>query len=117
MRSDTGIIMAATASWHEMTVAQMLADDHRPHVSVPRQIAMKLCKELTVLSYPVLARLFNRDDHTTIMHGVRRMTTLERSGDPRVAFALASLRLVCRRKLEERRAALTLQLMQEPAHV
>ena len=36
-----------------------------------KKAAMWLARECTGFSYPELARAFHRDDHTTIMHGVK----------------------------------------------
>ena len=38
----------------------------------PRQIAMAICKELTLRSLPEIGRRFNRD-HTTVLHATRKM--------------------------------------------
>ncbi len=43
----------------------------RRHV-VGRQLAMYALRELTPLSYPEIAKIFNRD-HTTVIAGVRRV--------------------------------------------
>ena len=42
-------------------------------VSRARQLAMYLTRELTDLSLPEIARAFNRRDHTTVMHAIRRV--------------------------------------------
>jgi len=43
----------------------------------PRQIAMYLCKQLTSRSLPEIGRRFGGRDHTTIMHGVKRIEELK----------------------------------------
>ncbi|MBB4172509.1 chromosomal replication initiator protein DnaA [Sulfitobacter noctilucicola] len=45
----------------------------------PRQIAMYLCKQLTTRSLPEIGRRFGGRDHTTVMHGVRRIEELKQS--------------------------------------
>lgn len=42
----------------------------------PRQIAMYLCKTLTLKSLPEIGRSFGGRDHTTILHAVRKMERL-----------------------------------------
>ncbi|WP_208348013.1 chromosomal replication initiator protein DnaA [Pseudaestuariivita rosea] len=42
----------------------------------PRQIAMYLCKQLTSRSLPEIGRRFGGRDHTTVMHGVRKIEEL-----------------------------------------
>jgi chromosomal replication initiator protein len=46
---------------------------HRPLVTA-RQIAMFLCRDLTDLSYPAIAREFGGRDHTTVIHAVDKIT-------------------------------------------
>ena len=45
-------------------------------IARPRQIAMYLAKQLTPRSLPEIGRRFGGRDHTTIMHGVRRIEEL-----------------------------------------
>ena len=42
----------------------------------PRQVAMYLSKQLTMRSLPDIGRRFGGRDHTTIMHGVKRIEEL-----------------------------------------
>ncbi len=57
-----------------------ISDMHSPRrartVARPRQIAMYLAKALTEHSLPEIGRKFGGRDHTTIMHGVRRIEEL-----------------------------------------
>ncbi len=57
-----------------------MADMHSPRraraVARPRQVAMYLAKALTVHSLPEIGRKFGGRDHTTIMHGVRKIEEL-----------------------------------------
>jgi chromosomal replication initiator protein len=46
-------------------------------IARPRQIAMYLSKQLTPRSLPEIGRRFGGRDHTTIMHGVRRIEELK----------------------------------------
>ncbi len=43
----------------------------------PRQIAMWLCKQMTSRSLPEIGRRFGGRDHTTVMHGVKRVEELK----------------------------------------
>ncbi|HYD18464.1 MAG TPA: chromosomal replication initiator protein DnaA [Patescibacteria group bacterium] len=57
-----------------------LSDMHSPRrarpVARPRQLAMYLCKQLTTHSLPEIGRKFGGRDHTTIIHGVRKIEEL-----------------------------------------
>ena len=46
-------------------------------IARPRQVAMYLAKQLTSRSLPEIGRRFGGRDHTTIMHGVRRIEELK----------------------------------------
>ncbi len=41
---------------------------------LPRQIVMYLCRELTATPYVEIGKLLGKKDHTTIMHGVKKIT-------------------------------------------
>ncbi|MEM7520665.1 MAG: chromosomal replication initiator protein DnaA [Pseudomonadota bacterium] len=56
----------------------------------PRQVAMYLCKKLTTRSLPEIGRMFGGRDHTTVMHGVKRIEELKVS-DERIAEDLELL--------------------------
>ena len=57
----------------------------------PRQIAMYLAKQLTSRSLPEIGRRFGGRDHTTVMHGVRRIEELMQK-DSQIADDLELLR-------------------------
>lgn len=56
----------------------------------PRQIAFYLARTYTPYSYPQIGRRFGDRDHTTIMHGVRRIQERMKS-DWMVAYDVAHL--------------------------
>jgi len=57
----------------------------------PRQVAMYLAKQLTRRSLPEIGRCFGGRDHTTVMHGVRRIEDLMHK-DVQIADDLELLR-------------------------
>ncbi|KAF0675949.1 chromosomal replication initiator protein DnaA [Profundibacterium mesophilum] len=57
----------------------------------PRQIAMFLCKQMTQRSLPEIGRHFGGRDHTTILHGIKRIEALK-STDSQIAEDLEMLR-------------------------
>jgi hypothetical protein len=57
----------------------------------PRQIAMYLCRMLTPRSLPEIGRRFGGRDHTTVMHGVRKVEQLM-AEDPDFAATVAAIR-------------------------
>ena len=59
--------------------------------ALPRQLAMYLSKHMTSRSLPEIGRRFGGRDHTTVMHGVRRIDEL-RVADSQIAEDLDLLR-------------------------
>ncbi|MEX0285003.1 MAG: chromosomal replication initiator protein DnaA [Paracoccaceae bacterium] len=57
----------------------------------PRQVAMYLCKQLTSRSLPEIGRRFGGRDHTTVMHGVKRIQELQHT-DGQIAEDVEILR-------------------------
>jgi chromosomal replication initiator protein len=64
-------IIREVAAKHELDVSDLLGPSKRRKYAWPRQEAMMRMREETELSYPQIARLLRREDHTTILYGVR----------------------------------------------
>ena len=59
--------------------------------SIPRQVAMYLCRRLTSHSLPTIGRAFGNRDHTTVLYACR--TTEERMAfDPELAAKVSDIR-------------------------
>jgi chromosomal replication initiator protein len=56
-----------------VTLDSMLSPTRAAPIARARQIAMYLTRELTDLSLPAIAAVFNRRDHTTVMHAIRKV--------------------------------------------
>lgn len=69
-------IQKATAEHFGLKQADLLSPRRTRQVARPRQIGMYLCKQLTTRSYPDIGRRFGGRDHTTVLHGVRRIEEL-----------------------------------------
>ena len=59
-------------------------------ISLPRMVAMYLCRKHTALSYPEIGRKFGGRDHSTVINSVSKVTKLMESDD-RVIKAVESL--------------------------
>ena len=68
----------------------LLSTSRTAEVSRARQLAMYLTRELTDLSLPEIARDFNRRDHTTVLHAIRRVEDAS-TRDPTVARQVTEL--------------------------
>ena len=50
--------------------------------SIPRQIAMYLCREMTSTPLKAIGKLMGNRDHTTVLHGVEKISKeIETSDD------------------------------------
>jgi chromosomal replication initiator protein len=72
-RPDAHAIQSAIAAQLGITVEAMLSPNRAAPVTRARQIAMYLTRELTDHSLQEIAAVFNRRDHTTVMHAIRKV--------------------------------------------
>lgn len=87
-------IQKIVADYYSIAVADMKAKKRNREISVPRQIAMMLTRELTELSLTQIGSAFNRD-HTTVIHACEKITEDARS-DTAMANLLEDLRRAVR---------------------
>ena len=69
-------IQKTVADYFKIRVADLLSKRRTRSIARPRQIAMSLAKELTNHSLPEIGDAFGGRDHTTVLHGCRRIATL-----------------------------------------
>lgn len=69
-------IQRKVAEHYNVRLADMIGPKRLRTIARPRQVAMYLCKQLTSRSLPEIGRRFGGRDHTTIMHGVRKIDEL-----------------------------------------
>ena len=69
-------IQRGVAEHFDIKLSDLLSPRRARAVARPRQIAMFLSKDLTDKSLPEIGRKFGGRDHTTIMHGVKRVIQL-----------------------------------------
>lgn len=62
------IVMDVVAKKCGVTVDDMLSKKRNKEITVPRQIAIYICRELTDLSTTNIGKEFGGRDHTTVMH-------------------------------------------------
>ncbi|MEM6514046.1 MAG: helix-turn-helix domain-containing protein, partial [Pseudomonadota bacterium] len=69
-------IQKTVADYYKIRVADLLSKKRSRSIARPRQIAMALSKELTNHSLPEIGDAFGGRDHTTVLHGCRRVESL-----------------------------------------
>ncbi len=69
-------IQKTVADYYKIRVADLLSKKRSRSIARPRQLAMALSKELTNHSLPEIGDAFGGRDHTTVLHGCRRVESL-----------------------------------------
>lgn len=63
-------VLAVVSQVFGAPLCDLLSERSARDISVPRQAAMALAREMTPHSLPTIGRALRRD-HTTVMHGIR----------------------------------------------
>ena len=69
-------IQRRVAEHYNIKLADLVGQKRVRTIARPRQVAMYLAKQMTTRSLPEIGRRFGGRDHTTIMHGVRKIEEL-----------------------------------------
>lgn len=69
-------IQRKVAEHYNVRLSDLIGPKRLRTIARPRQVAMYLAKQLTSRSLPEIGRRFGGRDHTTIMHGVRKIEEL-----------------------------------------
>jgi chromosomal replication initiator protein len=84
-------IQRKVSDHYNIRLSDMIGPKRLRAFARPRQVAMYLCKQMTARSLPEIGRRFGGRDHTTVMHGVKRIEEL-RIQDAQIADDLELLR-------------------------
>ncbi len=84
-------IQRKVSEHYAIRLSDMIGPKRVRSIARPRQVAMYLAKQLTARSLPEIGRRFGGRDHTTVMHGVRRIEELKVT-DSQIADDLEMLR-------------------------
>ncbi len=76
-------IQKTVAEYYKIRSSDLLSNRRTRSITRPRQLAMALSKELTNHSLPEIGEAFGGRDHTTILHGCRKIAEL-RDSDGRI---------------------------------
>src|SRR5690606_20618527 len=72
-------IQKRVAEYYNIRVLDLLSKKRNRNIARPRQVAMALAKELTNMSLPDIGDGFGGRDHTTVIHGCRKIEELIQS--------------------------------------
>jgi len=76
-------IQKTVADYYKIKVSEMYSKKRSRIIARPRQMAMTIAKELTTLSLPDIGEAFGGRDHTTVLHGHKKINEL-RASDPAI---------------------------------
>ncbi len=69
-------IIEATSKFYGYPVEEICGHSRVKPLVTARQVGMYVCRQLTELSYPAIAREYGNRDHTTVMHAVDKIESL-----------------------------------------
>ena len=74
---DSDSILAVVASRYGCTSSELRENTKDSRLTLPRQTAMYLCRELLGESYPSIGHFFGGKDHSTVMYAVRKIEKMK----------------------------------------
>lgn len=72
-------IQRLVADYYKIKMGELLSPKRNRSVARPRQMAMALAKDLTSHSLPEIGEQFGGRDHTTVLHGCRKIAELRKT--------------------------------------
>jgi len=87
---DTELIQREVARYYKLGVEDLKGERRIKQVAHARQVAMYLCRTLTVASLPEIGRRFNKD-HSTVLSSVRKIEAAKQNGDEQLKLDLGEL--------------------------
>lgn len=84
-------IKQAVCDHYGVTMNDLISARRTKDIIIPRQVAVYLCKELTLSTLPAIGRAFGGRDHTTQLSSIRKITRLLPL-DPVLAVSIAKIK-------------------------
>jgi chromosomal replication initiator protein len=72
------MIQKFVADYYNLRPAELKSRNNSKSISMPRQVAMYLCKSLTHASLPEIGRCFGGKHHSTVIHSIRKVEDLRK---------------------------------------
>jgi len=83
-------IIRVVADLSNLTANDIVSHRRDPKSCLARHVAMYLAKKLTVHSLPRIGKLMGGKDHTTVLHGIRRIQSMLDAGNESLSEFLSS---------------------------
>lgn len=91
LKITTKEIIRTVCDYYHVTPIDVVSSRRTLNVMIPRQIVMYLAREMTPLSLPQIGAKLGNRDHTTILHGIKKMQQ-RIEADVRLAEAVSNIR-------------------------
>ncbi len=69
------LIMQTVSDFYGLTIGDLTGPTRKREITVPRQIAIYLTREMTGMSLPQIGTVFGGRDHTTVLHSCKTIET------------------------------------------
>ena len=79
---STDDVITVVSDYFQIPATDLLGHSRKKEIVYPRQIAWILCKEILNMSFEAIGKDFGGKNHTTIMHGIRKIGGLQRKDSP-----------------------------------
>jgi chromosomal replication initiator protein len=76
---STDDVITVVSDYFQIPATSLLGTSRKKEIVFPRQIAWLLCKDILNMSYEAIGADFGGKNHTTIMHGIKKMKKLVRT--------------------------------------
>ena len=67
------MILQTVSDYYSVTLGELVGPTRKREITIPRQVAIYLTREMTGMSLPQIGEVFGGRDHTTIMHSCKVM--------------------------------------------
>jgi chromosomal replication initiator protein len=84
-------VVEVTAAHFKMSVEALLSPRRTQPLTRRRHVAMFVARRLTSRSLPYIAAKMGKQDHTTILHGVRNIAALIEAGHAETIAAVTAI--------------------------
>jgi chromosomal replication initiator protein len=71
-------IQKYVSDYYQLKPSELKSKNNSKSISMPRQIAMYLCKSLTHASLPEIGRSFGGKHHSTVIHSIKKVDELRK---------------------------------------
>ncbi len=71
-------LITLISDYFQIPATDLLGESRKKEIVFPRQICWLLCKEVLKMSYEAIGEAFGGKNHTTIMHGIKKIQDLIR---------------------------------------